>query len=155
MNQNNEENLNKIQELEEKLAQTEDQYLRAMADLQNVRRRAQEERAQLIRNGSEEVIKNLLPALDNFDRAIKLLPDDLKQNNWVIGILALEKTLFDTFRQEGLEEIFQIGVPLDANFHEAVMIDEQGEKGIITEVLEKGYILNGKVLRPAKVKVGG
>ncbi len=144
----------KIAELEQKLSENEEKYLRCMADLQNVRRRAQEDRVDLIRNGSEQVIKNLLPALDNFDRALKSLPEDLKNNNWITGVVALEKIIFDTLKQEGLEEINTAGIKLDTNIHEAVMLDEKGESGLVIEVLEKGYLLNGKVLRPAKVKVG-
>ena len=132
----------------------EEKYLRCMADLQNVRRRAQEDRVELIKNGGERVIENILPILSNFDRAIHALPENLAKEPWVAGILALEKMLFASLAEDGLSVIDQLAVPFDERFHEVIATDKSAETGLVSEILDKGYVLNDKVIRVAKVRVG-
>jgi len=146
--------MNKKKKKTDKYAELEEKYLRCMADLQNVRRRAQEDRVQLIKNGGEKVIERILPILDNFDRAVRALPKKLASDSWVQGILALEKMMFSSLAEDGLSIICDVNVPFDEKMHEAVATDKKTKGGIVSEVLDKGYILNGKVIRVAKVRVG-
>lgn len=145
----------KLAEAETALAAAEEKHLRALADLQNLRRRATEERVELLRNGGEDVIRKLLPVLDNFERAAKTLPAELRDNAWVKGILTVEKSFFEMLGTLGLSEIAETGGKLDPLLHEPLVVDPAGAKDTVLEILEKGYMLNGKVLRAAKVKAGG
>jgi molecular chaperone GrpE len=145
-------------ELEKALAKIKDlegQLVRALADLQNVRKRAANERVELLNKGGQRVIEAILPSLDNFDRALSNLPPELEKNDWTHGVLATEKSLFAALKQEGLELIKEEKIPFNPEEHEAVVIDEQGKEGEVTQVLQRGFKLNGKTLRTAKVKVGG
>lgn len=125
--------------------------LRTLADWQNYRRRTEEEKTAFKAFATSMIILEILPTADNLNRAQKTIPDeqkDLKQ-----GIEQIEKGLLTVLQKYGVKQIESLGKPFDASFHEAIM-ETQGEKGIIIEELEKGYFLNDKVLRPAKVKVG-
>jgi molecular chaperone GrpE len=139
--------------LEAELAQMKDIAMRAMADLQNYKRKADEERTQLLTLGKLTILIELLPVLDNFKRAFSSTPEELKSNNWVSGIENIEKQFLNIVRNCGLEEIATIGQPVNPLLHEIVSAIP-GEKDIILEELEKGYTLNGKVIRVAKVVVG-
>lgn len=125
--------------------------LRTLADWQNYRRRTEEEKTAFKAFATSLIILEILPTADNLNRAQKTIPDeqkDLKQ-----GIEQIEKGLLAILQKYGVTQMESIRKPFDANFHEAIM-EMPGEKGIIIEELEKGYFLNDKVLRPAKVKVG-
>jgi len=144
----------KIEELLKTIATKEETIMRISADLQNVRRRAAQDRIALLKSGGEEIILKIMPSLDNFERALKALPSELKNNDWVKGILAIEKSIFEVLKIEGLKEINQINVPFNPDQHEAIATDEKVKKGLVAEVFQKGLIMNDKVIRPAKVKVG-
>lgn len=147
-------NMEAITELEQKLDETKERELRATADVQNIRRRVQEERGQLLFEGAKNVLETILPALDNFELAMQNLPADLQDNDWVKGILAIEKQMLEALKGQNLELINEMGVELDPSRHEAVMTDPEGEQGKVSKILQKGYLYNGKVLRVAKVAVG-
>lgn len=147
------ENNDLLQALE-KIKDLEDKLLRTIADLQNIRRRASEEKVNLLKSGGIQVIEKILPALDNLDRAFVILPKELEENDWVKGIFTIKKTLFEALKENGLQVIDEINVHFDPNLHEAIQLDKNGEKGIVMEIFEKGFMVNGKVLRVAKVKVG-
>lgn len=142
-----------LAKLQEEHASLMETAKRAAADLQNFRRRVDEEREGLKIFANAELIKSLFPIVDNLKRAFTHLPENLKDNEWVNGIQAIEKQLLDTLAAIGLEEIKAIGEKFNPNFHEAVM-QGPGEKDIITEELEKGFAFKGFAIKPSKVKVG-
>ncbi|MCT4591771.1 MAG: nucleotide exchange factor GrpE [Candidatus Gracilibacteria bacterium] len=144
----------KQEELEQKYQDIKEKYLRCMADMQNIIRRSQEERIEMLKTGSADIISKILPVIDNFERAINTLPEEIKDHNWTPGIIAIEKILIQILNQEGLEQIAETGIKLDPSKHEPLMIDPEAPNDTISEILEKGYILNGKIIRTAKVKVG-
>ena len=127
---------------------------RALADLQNYRRRVEEERGSFAAFANASLILAILPILDNFSRAFTHMPEDLKNNEWVAGVMNMEKQLVGVLQKAGLAEMpSAVGQQFDTNKHEAVLTGP-GEKDIVLEEFEKGYMLSDKVLRPAKVKVG-
>ena len=143
-----------LAEAEEKLNEMTEMAKRAAADLQNYKRRTDEERADLKVYANLHLLQNIFPALDNFQRALPQMPEELQDNEWVKGILAIEQQLMGGLMSLGLEEIpCETGTKFDPNLHEALMQDN-GEKDTVLDCFEKGYTWNGMVVRPAKVKVG-
>lgn len=124
---------------------------RAMADMQNLRRRNEEERLQTIFMANASLVKNLLPVLDNLDRAAAHVPETALE--WYKGIEISLKELHKILEETGVKKMETVGKTFDPNFHEAVL-QGPGEKDIVIEELEAGYTLNDRVLRHAKVKVG-
>lgn len=102
---------------------------------------------------AEELLKRLLPTIDNFQRAFQHLPDDLMDHEWVKGITAIEQDLMRKMGEMGLSKMECLGQQVDTARHEVVTIGP-GKEGEIITVIEDGYELNGKILRPAKVIVG-
>lgn len=143
---------NEPQDLQKDLEQMTDIAKRALADLQNFKRQAAEERTQLMQMGKVTVLSDILPVLDNFNRAFEHTPPDLQENEWVNGMKNIKMQLEGLLTQSGLQEIATEG-HVDPNLHEIVST-APGEKDQIIQVLEKGYTLNGKVIRAAKVIVG-
>lgn len=124
---------------------------RAMADLDNAKKRMEEERLTVGAFAKAEIMASLLLILDNFRRAIKNLP---QENEWAKGILHIEKQFEETLKKHGLTPIENVvGQPFNPEQHEAIT-QGPGEKDIILEELERGYFFQGRILRPAKVKVG-
>jgi len=132
----------------------EEKYLRALAELENFRKKVERERIDFTKLANENTLVALLPVLDNFKRASEHLPSDLKNNEWAKGIAGIEKQFEQTLESLGLQRIeVAAGDACDAMKHEAIATGE-GESGKILEVVEEGYELNGKVLRASKVRVG-
>ncbi len=125
----------------------------ALADLQNFKKRSEEEKAKFIVFANSLLITELLPVLDNIDRAIVHLPEDPAAKEWANGIIAILKQLEETLKKQGLEKIVTENLPFDPNFHEAVMT-RPGEKDLILQEMEKGYKIQDRVLRRSKVIVG-
>jgi molecular chaperone GrpE len=130
-----------------------DNYLRLMAEYDNYRKRTLKEKSELIRNGGENVIMSLLSIIDNFERAIQTIENTTDKE----GIELIYQQLTTTLKRHGLKEIDTEKQKFDTEFHEALTTipattDEQ--KGEITDTIQKGYILNDKVIRHAKVVVG-
>ncbi len=136
----------KVEELTNALA-------RAMADLQNYKRRTEEDQGKFVKFANAELLKVLLPIIDNFDRSTEHLPDDLKDNDWAKGVVQIHDDFLKTLEQIGVKKIKTIGETLDPNFHEGLMAGP-GKKDEIVEEFEPGYTLNDNVIKPAKVKVG-
>jgi molecular chaperone GrpE len=149
----NKENLELIKKLESELAEMKDIAQRARADLQNYKKKSEEERSGLLQLGQIQVATDLLPVLDNFTRAIQHIPTDIKENDWTKGIIQIEKQLQQILSSLGIEQINSIGKPFDPNLHEIIGTAE-GEKDIIITEIEKGYTYKGKLLRASKVLVG-
>lgn len=138
----------KIQELENSLK-------RALADFDNYKKQQEKNRAALITLANHGLILKIVPVLDNFRRAFKNIPDDLKSNDWVVGIEQIEKQLESILKEEGVEKIETQGIDFDPKLHEALTHEEHPKlpSGKIIEEIEAGYLLAGKVIKPAKVRV--
>lgn len=127
---------------------------RALADLQNYRKRVEEERVSFVQFANVGLILELLPVLDNFDRAFAAVPEEVSKTEWFKGALQIEKQLMSIVKKQGVTEMpSSLGQPLDAKKHEPLTTGP-GAKDTIIEEFEKGYMLGDKVIRPAKVKVG-
>lgn len=142
-----------VKDLTAKLQQMTDLAARAQADLQNAKIRMQKDSDDLRKFASEGFIRILLPTIDTFYLAFQHLPDDLKNHEWVKGVIAIEQELLRRLGEMGLSKMECLGQQVDTDKHEVVTLGS-GEEGVILEVLENGYELHGKVLRPAKVIVG-
>jgi molecular chaperone GrpE len=127
---------------------------RTLADLQNFKRRADEQRAELSIFANIKFLEAIFPVIDNFKRAFDHVPEEIKDNEWVKGVSSIEKNFMDTLSSLGLAEInCEAGTKFDPNLHEALM-QGPGAKDTVVECFEKGYQFKDKVVRPAKVKVG-
>lgn len=143
----------KIAELTAQVQKLTDIAGRAQADLQNAKARMERDGEDLKRFALQSILMKLLPVLDHFDRALKQKPADLFESEWVKGIEAIEKDFAQKLTESGLLKFESLGQQVDPVRHEVITLGP-GEEGIITEVIEDGYELLGKVVRPAKVKVG-
>jgi molecular chaperone GrpE len=127
---------------------------RERADAINIRRRHQEEITSLKSRLKADVIKDLLPVIDNFERSLKHVPKDLEDNSYIKGIQGVVKQFDKTLNSMGVERIKTVGEPFNPEFHEAVSMEEgEGDKEIVSDELQSGYSLNGHVVRHAIVKV--
>lgn len=141
---------------EEKEAEPEEdgdaKYLRLMADFQNYKKRVEKEKKDLYSYANEKLVTELLAVLDNFERA---LSHEDTGDGFKEGMEMIFKQLVDVLEKSGLAEIAALGEDFDPNFHNAVMTEEteEYESGKVSGVLQKGYTLNGKVIRPSMVKV--
>lgn len=129
---------------------------RVRADFENYVRRADQEKAASRSFGESAAIMKLLPVIDNIERAISHMPDDLKDHPWAIGVSGVLKSLDKSLGDLGLERINSSpGVEFDPEVHDAVQVDEEaeGDREVIAEELRAGYKLNGKPIRHAMVKV--
>jgi molecular chaperone GrpE len=144
----------KLRELEDKITELTVGWQRSQADFENYKKRTAQEKIDLCNNSNANLIYNILPVLDNFQLAAKHVPENLKDDNWAMGIKQIEKQLEDVLVSEGLEKIETIGTKFDPNFHEAMehVASDKPEDEIVEEVLS-GYKFNDTILRAAKVKV--
>jgi len=140
---------------EEATEDYKDRALRAQAELENMRKRFETDRQNLLRYGKEDLISQLLPVLDNFDRATQHVPADQQESSWVVGIQYIQKNLHDVLENQGVSVIAaKPGDAFDAHQHEAISTaDSEGPDDQILTVVNKGYALNGKLLRPVQVVV--
>ena len=139
----------------EKIKDWEDKYKRLLAEFDNFRKRSEKESAMMIDIGASMILTKILPIVDNFERAINSIPDDLKDNAFVDGVDKIYKQMLKTFEELGVKPIEAVGKAFDANLHNAVMTDEnaEGEVDTVTEELQKGYMYKDQVLRHSMVKV--
>jgi len=128
-------------------------WQRAQADFVNYKRRAEREMKESREYAIGALVLNLLPVLDDFERALAAIPEEEAQMSWMEGIQAIERKLRATLEAQGVAQIKAVGEPFDPHVHEAVM-QAPGEEGMVVEEVEKGYQLNDRVIRPAKVVVG-
>lgn len=128
-------------------------WQRAQADFVNYKQRAEREKEEIGKLANSTLVLNLLPILDDLERALASVPDDLAEASWVDGIRLIDRKLRETLEAMGLSPIKAIGEPFDPNIHEAVM-QGKGEEGMVIEELEKGYSFQDKIIRPTKVVVG-
>ena len=142
-------------DLEKQLLDMKDKYVRLLAEYDNFRKRAAREKEMYIKNAAEDIITELLPILDNLDRATEHRNDKTTYEEYVKGITLIEHQIREVLARAGLEYIEVTGKPFDPDIHEAIMqVDsDEYESGIITAEAEKGYMLSGKVIRFPKVIV--
>lgn len=147
----------KIAELQQKADELNDKYLRLYSEFDNFRKRTAKEKVELIQSGGEDVFKSILPVIDDFERALKSNAEttDIKAVN--DGVNLIYSKLKSTLTQKGLEEMKSVGEPFNADLHEAITnvpAPSEEMKGKVMDELEKGYMLNGKIIRFAKVIIG-
>lgn len=143
---------NKVEQLEQKIADLDNQLKRAVADYRNLELRISQGRSELTSFVGAELVRKLLPALDHLEQALSGISEQERQSGWVKGVELAVKEFNQVLAAEGLEEIVADG-QFDPTLHEAVDTTE-GEDNKILRVVRKGYKLNGKILRPVGVIVG-
>lgn len=157
-----EELLKKIENLKKELEEYKkksEEYLagwqRARAEFLNYKKEEMERISEILKYANENLILKILPILDNIYLAESKIPDDLKNNQWVEGILKIKNQILDFLKNQGVEEIETVNQKFDPNFQEVVEEAEKTdvESGIVIEEIQKGYKIHGRLLRPAKVKV--
>lgn len=143
----------KLQELGEKLVEANDKYVRMYSEYENYRKRTNQEKADLILNAGKDMIKVILPVVDDMERALSAMSDEDSAKE---GVQLIYNKLMNILSQKGLKPIEAKGEKFDENLHEAVTqfpAADETQKGTVVDVVEKGYFLNNKVLRYAKVVV--
>lgn len=145
----------RVAELEKQVEQEHAQYLRAMADFQNFRRRHEEQRGEVQQFANREMILALLPIVDNFERALAAADKNQSYEALVGGVALILRQLQEFLNKHGVEPIDAIGKEFDPNLHEAVMRVEDSEhpENTVVDELQKGYTMHSRVLRPSMVKV--
>lgn len=140
-----------LTELKDELEEKEDHFLRLQAEFDNFRRRTLKEKDDLRKNATADLLSDLLPVLDNFDRALI----HAEESPILEGIVMIQKQMLEILERGGLEKIGKEGEPFDPKFHDGIMREEREDvdSGVILEVLQPGYKLNDKLLRAAMVKV--
>ncbi|PLX14403.1 MAG: nucleotide exchange factor GrpE [Marinilabiliales bacterium] len=146
-----------LAEYEEKCTELNDKYLRLYSEFDNYRKRTSKERLDLLKTASQDIMVELLPVLDDFDRAIAAMNDNNAQEESVKGVELIFNKLFTLLKQKGLEPMDAQGKEFDTDYHEAITnipAPSDDMKGKVIDVIQKGYLLNGKIIRFAKVVVG-
>ena len=146
-----------LAEAQKQAADAQDKYLRLAAEFDNYRRRTAKEKLDLVKSAGEDILKGMLPVLDDCERAIKQLEQTEASTFEKEGTGLIYNKLLSYMKSCGLEEIEVVGKEFDTDFSEAVAqlpVEDQGQKGKVLEVIQKGYTLGGKVIRFAKVVVG-
>ena len=145
----------KVDKLEEELKQSEDKYLRLYAEFENFKRRKNKEIETNNVYKSQKVITEILPSLDNLERALQVKSDNEEIKSLLKGVEMVYEGLLNVLKAEGVELIETENAQFDPNYHHAVMQEEDSEKesGAILDTFQKGYKLKDRVIRPAMVKV--
>lgn len=143
-----------IKELEQQVTDLTEALQRERADSANIRRRHEEQISNLKTIVKAQVVRDMLPVIDNFERALKHVPEELEDNDYVKGVQGIVKQFEKTLQNLGVERIKTAGEVFDPNLHEAVsMEDGEGDTEIVSEELQSGYILDNEVIRHAMVRV--
>ena len=143
--------------IEDKFNEINNKYLRLSAEFDNYRKRSLKEKMDLIKSAGEDILVNILPVMDNFERALNSINENNDADSTKEGIELIYNNFNDFLKQRGVQEIEAVGKELDTDFHEAITkipAQKEEQKGKIIDVIEKGYLLHGKVIRFAKVVVG-
>ncbi|MBB6729735.1 nucleotide exchange factor GrpE [Cohnella zeiphila] len=147
----------RIAELRRQADELNQRYLRAQADFDNFRRRTAKEKEELAQYASLKLIGQLLPVVDNFQRALQTSPESSESQSFSKGVDMIYRQLWQVLEGEGLKLMEPVGQTFDPEVHQAIMQveSEEYEEGTVVEVVQPGYWLKDKVLRPAMVKVSG
>ncbi|WP_412095991.1 nucleotide exchange factor GrpE [Bacillus sp. PS06] len=145
----------KIAELEAKLAEAENRTVRLQADFENYKRRIRLDQEAATKYRAQSLVTDILPALDNFERALKIEAKDESAKSLMQGMEMVYRSLIDALTNEGVEMIESVGKPFDPHLHQAVMQveDAEAEPNTVLEEFQKGYKLKDRVIRPTMVKV--
>lgn len=145
----------KIAELEAKLEEAESRILRQVADFENFKRRARLDQETAATYRSQSLVTDLLPALDNFERALQIEATNDQAKSIMQGVEMVYRSIIDALKKEGVEAIEAVGTQFDPNVHQAVMqvSEPDTESNVVLEEFQKGYKLKDRVLRPTMVKV--
>ena len=138
-------------------AEQNDKFLRLFSDFDNYRKRTNTEKLELIKTASKSVIEGLLPVLDDFDRALEAFKDQDVDEETIKGVELISNKLSTFLNQKGLEPMDSKGKEFDTDWHDAITqipAPSDDLKGKVIEVIQKGYLLNGTIIRHAKVVVG-
>ena len=139
----------------EEAANSMDSFLRAQAELSNARKRFEKQQVQVYTNANADLVMKLLPALDDFERAVESVPETISEDNWFEGIEMVQRKLFGILESLNVKEIGAVGQPFDPNFHDALAQEpsDEYESGSVTREMIKGYQIGDKVVRPSLVYV--
>ena len=145
----------KIAELQAKLDETENKMLRTQADFDNFRRRSRLDQEAAQKYRAQNLVTEIIPALDNFERALQIEADNDQTKSLLQGVNMVYNQLVQALKSEGVEAIKAVGEQFDPHLHQAVMQveDENFDSNTVVEELQKGYILKDRVIRPSMVKV--
>lgn len=144
-----------VERLQSEAAENLQNFQRAVADLQNYRRRKEQETQRQIERARNDVLLRILPVVDDFQRALNATAGEAGPENWIEGFTLIERKLRAAFQSEGVTPIEAVGQPFDPSLHEAVMVDENvNNPDTVVEEFQRGYYIHDQVLRPAMVKVG-
>ena len=137
---------------DEKYQDLMDKFMRLQADFANYKRRTEAQKTEYVELGVKKIVNDLLPVLDNFERALDSIGE---KDSTYDGILMIKNQLTDVLKKEGIVEMKALGEEFDPTYHHAVLTEDSDEydSGYVIEVLQKGYLINDKTLRPAMVKV--
>jgi molecular chaperone GrpE len=146
----------KIEELIDQNTDLKDKYLRLVADFDNSRKRFAKERQELYLTAGRDTMSAILPVLDDFDRVRKSMDTNADNNSHAEGITLIYNKMYNILKSKGLQAMDSNGIAFDPDFHEAITEIPAGEamKGKVIDTVEKGYFLNEKIIRHAKVVVG-
>lgn len=147
---------NQLVKLQEEVEKEKKEYLFLAAEFDNYRKRTLKEKAEIIKNGGENVLKGLLPILDDFERGLKAAENDSNAESIPEGMKLIYNKLVKYMESMGVKEMESTGKPFDADFHEAIAqvpAPADDMKGKVLDTVQKGYMINDKVLRHAKVAV--
>ena len=146
-----------IEELEIELKEQKDKFLRLFAEFDNFKKRTAKERIELIKTAGQDIITDLLTVLDDFERAFDATEKETNVEEIKNGFVLIKDKLFKTLANKGLEPMDALGKEFDADFHEAITeipAPSEDMKGKVVDVIEKGYLMNKKIIRYARVVVG-
>ena len=140
---------------DEQIEELNDRVRRQMAEFENFRKRSEKEKSQMFDMGAKNVVEKILPVIDNFERGLAAVPEDRKEDAFVVGMDMVYKQLLSTLEEAGVKPIEAVGQEFDPNFHNAVMHveDENLGENVVAEELQKGYMYRDTVVRHSMVKV--
>ncbi len=147
----------KCVELEQELEEQKDKYLRLYAEFDNFKKRSVKEKMDFLKNASMDTLKSILPVLDDFDRAKQSVDSEDNDETWPDGVVLVYSKLYSVLESKGLKAMETDGQVFDAELHDAVTnapAPSEDMKGKVIHTVEKGYYLNEKIIRHAKVVVG-
>lgn len=150
-------NSDEIEKMKKNYDELNDKFLRLLAEFDNFRRRTAKEKLELRKIASADIMSDLLPVLDDFDRALKIIEDGNKSDSVAEGVKLVHQKLLKSLNSKGLSEMISNGEEFDPEWHEAVTevpAPTKKQKGLVIDTVEKGYFLNDKIIRHAKVVVG-
>ncbi|MBW2545322.1 MAG: nucleotide exchange factor GrpE [Deltaproteobacteria bacterium] len=147
--------LTRLEETGREASENYDKYLRACAEFENYKKRAVKDRENFIKYGNETLIKDILPTVDSMERALEHASNSEDFEAFVDGLNLIRDNFISVLGKHGVEGIDAIGKDFDPNFHEAMMQveDKKEEDNKVVGEFEKGYLLNGRLLRPSKVSI--